>query len=296
MTKKTIKKKSPRKKAKTKTKEAKLEKTERDYKIEEQQPWINIEDYPLSYRNKFPLDIEEIDKYIAWLKENATKYEVELHASQELDMFQAYRWGWAVGWSEGIETVMNRIKEVRNDTQMQKNLENEEKEKEEFDKHTRNEFIKKYLEEKKATGDPIHTTDDNAQFKVEDDNEELNNRFTEWWQQQNDPEHKSEYKSMTFDDLDNYECISFGAYLNIAFEDFDKFIKRYCWSRRRVGFWRVNEWGTQTFHFDCTNEEELQTLTKDFKIRQAKRLLQKEGLIDKEEPQEPPEPDYSKGI
>ena len=102
MTKKTIKKKSPRKKAKTKTKEAKLEKTERDYKIEEQQPWINIEDYPLSYRNKFPLDIEEIDKYIAWLKENATKYEVELHASQELDMFQAYRWGWAVGWSEGI--------------------------------------------------------------------------------------------------------------------------------------------------------------------------------------------------
>ena len=39
--------------------------------------------------------------------------------------------------------------------------------------------------------------------------------------------------------------------------------------------------------------------TKDFRIRQAKRLLEKEGIIepvDNEEPQEPPEPDYSKGI
>ena len=104
---------------------------------------------------------------------------------------------------------------------------------------------------------------------------------------------------MTFDDLDKYECISFGAYLNISFEDFDKFVKKYCWSRRRVGFWRVNEWGTQTFHFDVTNEEELQEHSKDFKIRQAKRLLEEEGIIepnDKEELQEPPEPDYSKGI
>ena len=195
--------------------------------------------------------------------------------------------------------VMNRIKEVRNDTQIQKNLEHEERDKEEFDRQTRNQFIKNYLEEKKATGDPIHTTEDNAQFKVEDDNEEINNRFNEWWQTTQDPEYKSEYKSMTFDDLDKYECISFGAYLNISFEDFDKFVKKYCWSRRRVGFWRVNEWGTQTFHFDVTNEKELQEHSKDFKIRQAKRLLEEEGIIepnDKEELQEPPEPDYSKGI
>ena len=134
---------------------------------------------------------------------------------------------------------------------------------------------------------------------MEDDNEEINNRFNEWWRTTQDPEYKSEYKSMTFDDLDKYECISFGAYLNISFEDFDKFVKKYCWSRRRVGFWRVNEWGTQTFHFDVTNEEELSVITKDFRIRQAKRLLEKEGIIepvDNEEPQEPPEPDYSKGI
>ena len=52
-------------------------------------------------------------------------------------MFQAYRWGWAVGWSEGIEAVMNRIKEVRNDTQIQKNLEHEERDKEEFDSYGR---------------------------------------------------------------------------------------------------------------------------------------------------------------
>ena len=299
MKKKTIKKKSPRKKGATKTKKKVLEKTARDKKIEEQQPWIDELNFPLDYRNQFPTDIQEIDNYIAFLKENATKYEVELNAHDELDMFQAYRWGWAVGWSEGIEAVMNRIKEVRNDTQIQKNLEHEERDKEEFDRQTRNQFIKNYLEEKKATGDPIHTTEDNAQFKVEDDNEEINNRFNEWWRTTQDPEYKTQFQSMTFDDLDKYECISFGAYLNISFEDFDKFVKKYCWSRRRVGFWRVNEWGTQTFHFDVTNEEELQEHSKDFKIRQAKRLLEEEGIIepnDKEELQEPPEPDYSKGI
>jgi len=106
MKKKTIKKKSPRKKGATKTKKKVLEKTARDKKIEEQQPWIDELNFPLDYRNQFPTDIQEIDNYIAFLKENATKYEVELNAHDELDMFQAYRWGWAVGWSEGIEAVM----------------------------------------------------------------------------------------------------------------------------------------------------------------------------------------------
>ena len=290
---KTIKKKSPRKKGATKEKKTKLKKTARDKRIEEQQPWVDEINFPLSYRNKFPIDIQEIDNYIAFLKENASKYEVELNAHDELDMFQAYRWGWAVGWSEGIETVMNRIKEVRNDEQIQKNLEYEERQ------QAVNKFLSDKLNQSIEQGDPLYTSSDDAQFKVEDDNEEINNRFNEWWRTTQDPEYKSEYKSMTFDDLDKYECISFGAYLNISFEDFDKFVKKYCWSRRRVGFWRVNEWGTQTFHFDVTNEKELQEHSKDFKIRQAKRLLEKEGIIepiDKEEPQEPPEPDYSKGI
>jgi len=296
MTKKTIKKKSPSKKAKTKTKTTKPKKTARDKKIEEQQPWLTDEEFPLEFRNQFPSEIREIDNYIAWLKENATKYEVELKTTKELDMFQSYRYGWAVGWSEGVEKVLERIKEVRNYSE-EEQIE-EKKRLEEANRHKTNHFINNYFEEQKEKGDPLYTTDDTTQFKVEDDNEQINNRFNEWWQTTQDPEYKSQYQSMTFDDLDKYECISFGAYLNISFEDFDKFVKRYCWSRRRVGFWRVNEWGTQTFHFDCTNEEELNATTKDFRIRAAKRLLEKEGIIEpiEEEPQEPPEPDYSKGI
>ena len=208
-------------------------------------------------------------------------------------MFQSYRYGWAVGWSEGVEKVLERIKEVRNDTKTEENSKAEE------NRNKVNKFLSDKLNQSIEQGDPLYTSSDDAQFKVEDDNEEINNRFNEWWRTTQDPEYKTQFQSMTFDDLDKYECISFGAYLNISFEDFDKFVKKYCWSRRRVGFWRVNEWGTQTFHFDVTNEEELSVITKDFRIRQAKRLLEKEGIIepvDNEEPQEPPEPDYSKGI
>ena len=291
--KKTIKKKSPSKKAKTKTKKTKPTKTARDKKIEEQQPWLTDEEFPIEYRNQFPEEIQAIDNYIAWLKENATKYEVELKTTKELDMFQSYRYGWAVGWSEGVEKVLERIKEVRNDTKTEENSKAEE------NRNKVNKFLSDKLNQSIEQGDPLYTSSDDARFKVEDDNEEINNRFNEWWRTTQDPEYKTQFQSMTFDDLDKYECISFGAYLNISFEDFDKFVKKYCWSRRRVGFWRVNEWGTQTFHFDVTNEEELQEHSKDFKIRQAKRLLEEEGIIepnDKEELQEPPEPDYSKGI
>ena len=291
--KKTIKKKSPSKKAKTKTKKTKPTKTARDKKIEEQQPWLTDEEFPIEYRNQFPEEIQAIDNYIAWLKENATKYEVELKTTKELDMFQSYRYGWAVGWSEGVEKVLERIKEVRNETNTEENSKAEE------NRDKVNKFLSDKLNQSIEQGDPLYTSSDDAQFKVEDDNEEINNRFNEWWRTTQDPEYKTQFQSMTFDDLDKYECISFGAYLNISFEDFDQFVKKYCWSRRRVGFWRVNEWGTQTFHFDVTNEEELSVITKDFRIRQAKRLLEKEGIIepvDNEEPQEPPEPDYSKGI
>ena len=124
--KKTIKKKSPSKKAKTKTKKTKPTKTARDKKIEEQQPWLTDEEFPIEYRNQFPEEIQAIDNYIAWLKENATKYEVELKTTKELDMFQSYRYGWAVGWSEGVEKVLERIKEVRNDTTTEENSKAEE--------------------------------------------------------------------------------------------------------------------------------------------------------------------------
>ena len=212
--KKTIKKKSPSKKAKTKTKKTKPTKTARDKKIEEQQPWLTDEEFPIEYRNQFPEEIQAIDNYIAWLKENATKYEVELKTTKELDMFQSYRYGWAVGWSEGVEKVLERIKEVRNDTKTEENSKAEE------NRNKVNKFLSDKLNQSIEQGDPLYTSSDDAQFKVEDDNEEINNRFNEWWRTTQDPEYKSEYKSMTFDDLDKYECITFGAYLKYIVRGF----------------------------------------------------------------------------
>jgi|TARA_B100001964_G_C14174884_1_gene573341 hypothetical protein len=270
-------KKSPSKKANTKTKKTKIKKTARDKKIEEQQPWLTEKEFPMEYRNQFSTVIEEIDTYIKILQEQTKAHAVNFDLDNDLKLFQSYRYGWAVGWYEGTAAVLDKIKYLKS---IEEDDIKEKKQREEDHRKKVNKVINDYVEEKKDTGDPLWNTNDDIQFKVEDDNEELNNRFSNWWQQQNDPEHKSEYKSMTFEDLDKYDCISFGAYLNISFEDFDKFVKKYCWSRRRVGFWRTNEWGTQTFHFDATNEEELSELTKDFRVRQVKRLLEKEGIIE----------------
>jgi len=55
-----------------------------------------------------------------------------------------------------------------------------------------------------------------------------------------------------------------------------------------------------TFFFDVKNQEELDAVNKEFEIQRAKKLLEDEGIIEKVEDElgteEPPEPDYSKGI
>ena len=81
---------------------------------------------------------------------------------------------------------------------------------------------------------------------------------------------------------------------------FDEFIKNYCFSRKRVGFWQTDKHGTMTFFFDVKNQEELDAVNKEFEIQRAKKLLEDECIIEKVEDElgieELPEPDYSKGI
>ena len=58
-----------------------------------------------------------------------------------------------------------------------------------------------------------------------------------------------EFKPLTYADIDKYEAISYGPFLGIPWEEFNKMIKRYCKASKRKGKWKTNEWGTQTFHF-----------------------------------------------
>jgi hypothetical protein len=265
----------PRKKTnnvkKKTTKKTKLKKTPRDKKIEKQQPWLTEEEFNLEFRNQFPTIVEEIDKYIEACEEEAKKREPSFEVDSDLRLFKAYRWGWAVGYYESTEQILNHIKTF-------KSVKNQEAE-----------TLRAREELEKIGIDPIH--DPNLdRLDPQDDNVEANDRFNNWWNETIDPEQKEKFKPFTFDDFDKYEAISFGAYLNMAFEDFDNLIKRYCWSRKRVGFWRHNEWGTATFHFDVINEKELNEVSKDYQIRQAKRVLEDEGYICKAPP------DYSTGI
>ncbi len=118
---------------------------------------------------------------------------------------------------------------------------------------------------------------------------EIDLKFNQWWDEQHDQNKFSDGK-MTFDTLDKYSVISYGTDLGVKFEKFSEFIKEYCWSRKRVGFWRTDEYGNHTFHFDVKNQEELDERNKEFRIKKAKELLETEGII------EPIESDYSKGI
>jgi hypothetical protein len=256
-----IKKKSNSKKADTTTKKTKLRKQERskitarDKKIQKQQPWITETEFPLEFRNQFPTIIEEIDTFIEICKVQAERLVPSFELEEDSKLFKAYRYGWAVGWYEGTEAVLNKIKNI-----------------------------------KAANEEPIEEP------KVE---EGQNGRFDSWWANEFDEENtESRHRPMTYEDLDGYQGIAFGAWLDISFEDFDKFVHNYCFSRKRVGFWLTNEWGTMTWHFDCTNQAELHELSRETKIKKAKKLLETEGIIEPVEPmefgkEEPPKPDYS---
>ena len=43
----------------------------------------------------------DFKNYIKFLKDNTHKYGVELNVTNEMDMFKSYRWGWAIGFSDG---------------------------------------------------------------------------------------------------------------------------------------------------------------------------------------------------
>ena len=58
-----------------------------------------------------------------------------------------------------------------------------------------------------------------------------------------------EFKPLTYEQLDTYDAISYGPFLGIPWEEFNKMIKLYCKKRGREGEWKTNEFGTQTFHF-----------------------------------------------
>jgi hypothetical protein len=58
-----------------------------------------------------------------------------------------------------------------------------------------------------------------------------------------------EFKPLTYADIDKYEAISYGPFLGIPWEEFNKMIKKYCKARGRKGKWKTNEFGTQTFYF-----------------------------------------------
>jgi hypothetical protein len=239
MPRKKIQKKSPSKKAETKTKKTKPTKTSRDKKIEEYCDWVTDKEFPMQFRNQFPTWIDDVDKYLETLKVSSEQYEPSFELEEDTKLFQAYRYGYAVGFYEGVTQVLERIKEVKQESTEQE--------------------------------------------------PEIDLKFNQWWEEQHDQNKFSDGK-MTFDTLDKYSVISYGTDLGVKFEKFSEFIKEYCWSRKRVGFWRTDEYGNHTFHFDVKNQEELDERNKEFRIKKAKELLETEGII------EPIEPDYSKGI
>ena len=234
-----MKKKTIKKKSKTKSKGA--SKSPRDKKIEKQNPWVK--DIPLQERNKFPDKIDELDKYIATLKVRIRDHETSLDILEEEKHFTAYRYGWAVGWYEAYETVLEKLK-------------------------------------------GFETVNGKVNGKLDTEEYQSNKRFHDWWTQQREygreleiERSRNKWKLFEDKDLDTYDAISYSPALNISFDEFNDMVVKYCSRSKRVGFWRANEWGTQTFHFDVKNDAELHEVSKDFQIRKAKRLLEDEGII-----------------
>ena len=300
-----IKKKSNGKKADTKTKKAKLKRSPRDKKIEKEHNWVK--EFDLEFRNQFPSAIDDVDKYIKALEEGAEKLAPSFEIEEDTQLMKAYRYGWAIGWSEGNGTVLEKIKDIKTDQQV---------EEDELVNEMTNNKVFKFLEEQKAS-DPdrkIHrdevleasylTREELAnagiqnidRYDINKRPEQLNNsRFNEWWKN-NSEEQPQREGELTYEDLDRYSYINFSSSYGSKFSDFDKFIKDYCFSRKRVGFWQTTKRGESLFWFDLLNEDELNAQNKSIEIARAKQLLEEEGIIERKEEferEEPPEPNYS---
>ena len=289
MAKKTIKKKSNGKKAETKTKKAKLKRSPRDKKIEKQHNFVK--EFDLEFRNQFPSAIDDVDKYIKALEEGAEKFAPSFELEKDTQLMKAYRYGWAVGWSEGNGTVLEKIKDIKTDQQV---------EEDELVNEMTNNKVFKFLEEQKAI-DPdrkIHkdevleasylTRAELADAGIQNiDRYDINkradrladSRFKGWWQANSEPQPQREGE-LTYEDLDRYSYINFSSGYGTSFSEFDKFIKDYCFSRKRVGFWQTTSAGESLFWFDLLDEEELNAKNKSIKIAKAKQLLEEEGIIE----------------
>ena len=105
-----VRKKSPSKKAKKR-----ITKTDREKLIEKHCDWINDKEFPKKFRNNFPEDIEEINKYIHALENAGKKYTTSFEVDEDKKLFQSYRYGYANGFTDGVTQVLERIKEVKTD-------------------------------------------------------------------------------------------------------------------------------------------------------------------------------------
>ena len=101
---------------KKRTTKAQITKTKRDKLIEKYCSWVNDKDFSMNFRNNFPTDIDEINKYLIALEEALEKYATSFEVEADKKLFQSYRYGYAVGFSEGVSQVLDKIKEVRSNT------------------------------------------------------------------------------------------------------------------------------------------------------------------------------------
>ena len=136
---------------------------------------------------------------------------------------KAYRYGWAVGWSEGNGSVLEKIKDIKTDQQV---------EEDELVNQMTNNKVFKFLEEQKAS-DPdrkIHRDEvleasyltreelanagiqniDRYDINKRDKGQSHSSRFNEWWKN-NSEEQPQREGELTYEDLDRYSYINFSS-------------------------------------------------------------------------------------
>ena len=282
---------------KKRTTKAKITKTKRDKLIEKYCSWVNEKDFPMNFRNNFPTDINEINKYLLALEDAPEKYATSFEVEADKKLFQSYRYGYAVGFSEGVSQVLGKIKEVRSSTIAEEDeIANQISTNKVFDylekenEKDPDQMISKeeILQKSKLTREDLEKAGiQNVERYLTHNEPEINLEFNDWWNKTHGEGEEENFhtKKFTFHDLDKYKYISYGADLGVKFSKFSDFIKQYCWSRKRIGFWHTDELGNHTFHFDVKDKAELDEETREYRIQKAKELLEEEGII---EPVPPP--------
>ena len=297
-----------KKKTKKKTTKAKPKKTPRDKKIESHNDWITDKEYPMDFRNQFPTWIEDVDKYIDLCNHLAEQKKPSFELEEDTDRMKAYRYGWGVGFAEGVESVLEKVKSIKADQQKLDDAKVNQLSNNKVHKYLEEQEPDRKISKQEVLEASMLTREELIEAGIEDLDRYMTKKeeepiwnvdFNEWWNENYDKDQTQPGK-LTYQDLDRYNYITYGTHLGDKFSVFDEFIKNYCFSRKRVGFWQTDKHGTMTFFFDVKNQEELDAVNKEFEIQRAKKLLEDEGIIEKVEDElgteEPPELDYSKGI